>query len=118
MIRLIIERKIKSGKEHGAWDLIHNLRNKAMRQNGYISGETLSGYYDSSLWVAISTWLEAEDCKAWLNSSERKALEGRENALIDAPVKFTILKFFEKPLISEEPVEPEELEAEKEAQHK
>jgi heme-degrading monooxygenase HmoA len=118
MIKLIIERKIKAGKEREAWDLLHELRSKAMRQSGYVSGETLKGYDDSSLWFAISTWLEAEDWQAWFNSPERKALEDREKALIDAPIKTTLLKFFEEPISGEEQAEQKELEAEEEAKQK
>ena len=93
MIKLIIERKIKVGRERDAWDLLHELRSRAMRQKGYISGETLKVYDDPLIWIVISTWLEAEDWRAWLNSSERKALEGREKEVIDAPIKATVLKF-------------------------
>jgi len=118
VIKLIIERKIKSGKEHEAWDLLHELRSKALRQKGYISGETLKTFDDPSLWVAISTWLEAEDWRAWLNSPERKALEGREKEVIDAPVKATVLEFFEEPFGGEEQLEQEDIEAEEEAEQK
>ena len=118
MIRLIIERKIKSGKEREAWNLLHDFRSKAMHQRGYVSGETLRAYDDPLLWVAISTWLEAEDWQAWLNSPERKLLESREKELIDAPVKTTVLKFFEKQLLEEEPIEQEEIEVAEEAEQK
>ena len=64
MIKVIIERKIKAGKEREAWDLLHELRSEAMLQSGYVSGETLKGYEDPSLWFAIGTWLEAEDWQA------------------------------------------------------
>ena len=118
MIKVIIERKIKAGKESEAWDLLHELRSKAIHQSGYVSGETLKGYDDSSLWFAIGTWLEAEDWQAWLNSPDRKALEDREKALIDAPIKITLLEFFGEVIRGEEQVEQEELEAEEEAEQK
>lgn len=118
MIRVIIERKIKSGKERKAWDLLHDLRSKAMRQTGYVSGETLTGHDDPLLWVVISTWLRAEDWQAWLTSPERKAIESREKALVAAPVKTTILKFFKEPVRGEEQEEPEEVEVEEEAEQK
>jgi len=104
MIRLIIERKIKPGKEREAWELLHELRSKAMRQTGYVSGETLLGYDDPLLWVAISTWLSAKAWQDWQKSPERRAMEDREKELIDAPIKITVLKFFEKPALSQESV--------------
>lgn len=118
MIRVIIERKIKSGKEREAWDLLHDLRSKAMRQTGYVSGETLMGHDDPLLWVVISAWLKAENWQDWLNSPERKALESREKALIAAPVKTTVLKFFEEPVRGVERAEHEEVEVEEEAEQK
>ncbi len=118
MIRVLIERKIKPGKERKAWELLHELRSKAMRQTGYVSGETLMGHDDPSLWVVISTWVKAEDWQAWRNSPERKAIEPQEKALVAAPVKVTVLKFFDEPVRGEEGKEPEEVEAEEEAEQR
>ncbi len=118
MIKVIIERKIKAGKESEAWDLLQELRSKAIHQSGYVSGETLKGYDDSSRWFAIGTWLKAEDWQAWLDSPDRKALENREKALIDAPIKITLLEFVGEVIRGEEQVEQEELEAEEEAEQK
>ena len=38
--------------------------------------------------------------------------------MIDAPIKTTLLKFFEEPIRGEEQLEQEELEAEEEAEQK
>ena len=118
MIKVIIERKIKTGKESEAWDLLHELRSKAIQQSGYVTGETLMGYADSSLWFAIGTWLEAENWQAWLNSPVRKTIVDREKALIDAPIKTTLLKPLEEPIRGEDEVEQEEVEAEEELEQK
>jgi antibiotic biosynthesis monooxygenase (ABM) superfamily enzyme len=53
MIKVVIERKIKAGKESEAWDLLHELRSKAIQQPGYVTGETLMRYDDSSLWFTL-----------------------------------------------------------------
>ena len=118
MIKVIIERKIKAGKESKAWDLLHELRSNAIKQSGYVTGETLMGFDDSSLWFTIGTWLEAEDWQAWLSSPDRKALVDREKALIDTPIKTTLLKPFEEPIRGEDQVEQEEVEAEEELEQK
>lgn len=97
MIRVIIERKLKPGKEREMWNLIHELRSKGMRQPGYVSGETLVGFDDPSLWVVISTWLTAELWQAWAGSPERQATGAQVEPLLAAPVKTTILKFLEEP---------------------
>ena len=118
MIKVIIERKIKLGKENEAWDLLHELRSKAIQQSGYVTGETLMGYDDSSLWFAIGTWLEVENWQAWLKSPDRKALVEREKALIDAPIKTTLLKPLSEPIRGENEVEQEEVEAEEELEQR
>lgn len=118
MIRVIIKRKIRPGKEREMWNLTHDLRSKAMRSTGYVSGETLVGHDDPSLWVIISTWLTAENWQAWLNSPERKAVDSQEKALLAAPVRTTVLKFLEEPVGGEEREEQEEIEVEEEAEQK
>ena len=113
MIRVIIERKVKRGKEREMWSLLHDLRSKAIRQPGYVSGETLVGYDDLSLWVVIGTWLKAESWQDWLKSPERKAIASREKSLLTTPTKITVLKFLEEAKggkIEEEQEEEEELE--------
>ncbi len=111
MIRVIIERKVKRGKEREMWALLHDLRSKAIRQPGYVSGETLVGYDDPALWVVISTWFKAESWQDWLNSPERKAIVRAEKSLVAAPTKITVLKFLEEAkggIIEEEEREEEE----------
>ena len=118
MIKVIIERKIKPGKEGEAWDMLHELRIKALQQSGYVSGETLKGYDDSSHWFTIGTWLEVKDWQAWVNSPDRKALVDQEKSLIYVPVKTTLLKPFEETIRGEYQVEQEEVEAEEELEQK
>ena len=43
MVRVIIERRCRPGKEAELETLLVELRTRAMRQPGYISGETLRG---------------------------------------------------------------------------
>lgn len=97
MVRVIIERKLKADKESEMWALTHELRSKGMRQPGYVSGETLVGYDDPSLWVVISTWLTAELWQAWANNPERQAIAARVAPLLTAPARTTVLKFLEEP---------------------
>jgi len=97
MVRIIIERRLKTGKEHEMWTLLQEFRSKAMRQPGYVSGETLVGHSDPSLWVVISTWLTAELWQAWANNPVRQEVAARVAPLLIAPAKTTVLKFLEEP---------------------
>ncbi|MBI2869961.1 MAG: antibiotic biosynthesis monooxygenase [Chloroflexi bacterium] len=105
MIRVVIERRIKPGKEREMWSLLHDLRSQAMRQPGYVSGETLVGTDDPALWVVISSWLKPEYWQSWSKSPERQGIASAESGLLSAPVKTAVLKFLEEPGGSEdEPV--------------
>lgn len=77
MIRVLIERRIKPGKEMEAARLLLELRSHGMKQPGYISGETLYFLDDPSLWMVISTWSDIESWTAWKTSPERNELSGK-----------------------------------------
>jgi heme-degrading monooxygenase HmoA len=114
MIRVIIERKIKPGKESVMWNILHDLRTKVLGRKGYVSGETLLGHDDRSLWVVIGTWVNAEYWQEWFNSSERQTIENQEKALLANAVKITIFDFIEELPGREEQEEKEEVESEAE----
>jgi quinol monooxygenase YgiN len=97
MVRVIIERRLKPGKEREMWAMLHEFRSHSLRQPGNISGETLIGHDDPSLWVVISNWISAEHWRAWANSPERGELTARLEPFLTAPVKVTILEFIEEP---------------------
>ena len=96
MIRVIIERRPKAGQERELWSLLHELRREGLPQSGYISGETLIGHEDPSLWVVIATWLSIEHWQAWVNSAARKKLMAKIDPLLASPDKTTIFEFLEK----------------------
>ena len=84
MIKVIIERQVKKGGDISL--LLLGLRAAAMRQPGYVSGETLLSTEDSFNIVTISTWRTLEDWKAWEASEERARLCQRfEQLLIGKP---------------------------------
>jgi quinol monooxygenase YgiN len=92
MVRVIIERRPKQGKEREMLTLLHELRRQGLSRSGYISGETMMGHDDPSLWVVIAAWLSAEHWQAWVNSPERKELITKIEPLLDVPAKTTILE--------------------------
>jgi len=52
-VRIIIERRIKEGKEVELGKLLLELRSRAIKQKGYITGETLRDYDDPSTHIVI-----------------------------------------------------------------
>jgi heme-degrading monooxygenase HmoA len=88
-VKILIQRKIRPGKENELGEAIRELRSKAIHAQGYISGETLRSIEDPSLHLVISTWKSLEDWNHWANSPERKAFQQKTDALLEGPTKVT-----------------------------
>ena len=82
MVRVLIERNCQSGKEAQLRGLLIELRMAAMRQPGYISGETLREADNPSNFMVISTWISLEAWKAWQTSRQRLLIEEMMEPLI------------------------------------
>jgi heme-degrading monooxygenase HmoA len=71
----MIEQHCQPGKEVQFRDLMIELRDKAMRQRGYISGETLRDLINPLHFKIISTWSTLKDWKTWQGSLQRMVIE-------------------------------------------
>jgi heme-degrading monooxygenase HmoA len=89
-IRIIIDRKVKKGKESEFARMLRELRSKAIPSKGYISGETLRAQGDPHNYIVISTWQSLEDWKKWEKQPERKEIHARIEKLMSRPTKTTI----------------------------
>ena len=89
-VRIIIERRIKKGKELDLAKLLLELRSRAVKQKGYITGETLRDYDDPSTHIVISTWESAEDWKTWSNRGERMEVQSKMEELLIEPSRTKI----------------------------
>lgn len=92
-IKVIIERRIKEGKEEELGQLLRQLRAKALMAPGYISGQTLRSVDDPRLYVVISTWKSLEDWRKWEQDPERNELQAKINQLLEEPAKFRMFYF-------------------------
>ena len=91
-----IERRAKEGQVSQLQRLLLDLRAEGIREPGYVSGETLVGSHDRSLYVVISTWLSFEHWQAWAGSSQRQKLAAEVEQLLTAPEKITVLTLIER----------------------
>ena len=89
-VKVIIDRKVKKGKELEFFDLLKELRSKAIPSKGYISGETLRALSDGHNYVVVSTWQSADDWKNWEENPERKKIQARIEKLMVRPTKTRI----------------------------
>jgi heme-degrading monooxygenase HmoA len=89
-VRIIIEPRIKKGTEMDLARLLLELSSRAVKQKGYITGETLRDYDDPSTHIFISTWESAEDWKSWSNKAERMEVQSKVEELLTEPSKTKI----------------------------
>ena len=89
-VKIIIDRKVKKGKEAEFFDLLKELRSKAVPSKGYISGETLRALSDRHNYVVVSTWQSADDWKHWEMNPERKRIQLRIEKIMVRPTKTKI----------------------------
>ena len=89
-VRIIIDRKVKKGKESEFSELLRQLRSKAVSSKGYISGETLRALSDRHNFVVVSTWQSADDWKNWEKDPERKKVEARIEKIMTRSTKTKI----------------------------
>jgi heme-degrading monooxygenase HmoA len=86
-VRIIIDRKVKKGKEPDFAKLLKELRSKAIPWKGYISGETLRALDDPHNYIVITTWHSVDDWKTWEKNPERKKIQARIEKLMARPTK-------------------------------
>ena len=89
-VKVIIDRKVKKGEEEGFFDLLKELRSKAVSSKGYISGETLRALSDRHNYVAVGTWQSVDDWKNWEKNSERRNIQARIEEIMMRPTKTKI----------------------------
>jgi len=72
MVRVIIEHQVKDAKDvDRVLTIIRDLRNEAMRRQGYITGETLVNTEDACNVLVISTWHNLKNWQDWDTSETR-----------------------------------------------
>ena len=81
-IQVIIKRKWETDKPEALIPLLTELRSLAEKQPGYISGETLRSLNDPDKYLVFSKWETVDDWKNWLQSKERRDLQGEVDSLI------------------------------------
>ena len=77
LVKVFIKRQIKDGSETEAFALLKELRAVAMKQDGYISGETLVSADDPLQVMVVSTWESREEWLKWLASEDRLVVDQR-----------------------------------------
>ena len=89
-VKVFIKRYVKQGKTQEAVELLKDVRSQALKQPGYISGETLINHYDPCNITVVSTWQTIDDWIRWEESDERSVKEDQLEGLQEGPADFEI----------------------------
>jgi len=86
MIKLMLEYQAKDEKSaEQIIEAIWGIRNDAMQQPGYITGETLVNTDDPCNVLVISSWHSLEQWRAWHESEEQVKFAQRLDRLLAKP---------------------------------
>ena len=88
-VKIIIKRKFKKPLVQENLRAIEALRIPAIRQKGYVSGETLVNSEDHREVVVLSTWSDFDGFKTWSTSEERAKLENELTPHLEEPAKIS-----------------------------
>jgi propionyl-CoA carboxylase beta chain len=88
-VKILIKRSIGQEVAQVVRPLIVELRGHAMRQPGYISGETLKCIDKPGEYLVVSTWQSVKDWNKWINSQERNILEDKIEAITGTVTEYT-----------------------------
>ncbi len=88
-VKILIKRSIGQRVAPVLRPLIVELRAHAMKQPGYISGETLKCVDSPGEYLVISTWDSLDDWEKWLNSQERKILEDKIKSITGSTAEYS-----------------------------
>jgi heme oxygenase (mycobilin-producing) len=89
-VKIIIKRQVPESMAMQLKPLLIKLRNLAMNQPGYITGETLKRIDRPGQNMVISTWNSMEAWRQWAVNSERESVQAQIDALLGQPTEYEI----------------------------
>ena len=89
-VRIIIDRRVKKGKEADFSRLLRALRSKAIFSKGYISGEMLRNRDDPQNYIVITAWQSFDDWEAYEKVPETSKIHARMEKLMDRATKVKV----------------------------
>ena len=89
-VKIIIKRRVPEIMAAQLKPLLIKLRNLAMNQPGYITGETLKRVDRPGQNMVISTWNSKEEWRQWAANAERAAVQAQIDALLGEPTEYEI----------------------------
>ncbi len=91
-VHVVIKRKLKINDPEKLTPLLSELSERAQLQKGYISTDILQHVDNPGEYLVVSRWETEENWKAWLQSKERRDIQGRVDSLIGERTFYEIFK--------------------------
>jgi len=88
-VKIIIRRIVPELTRDEIHPLLKQLRENALGQEGYISGETLRNFDNPDEFVVIGTWRSLEDWKAWEAHPRRQELQTTIDKLLSRKTEYS-----------------------------
>jgi heme-degrading monooxygenase HmoA len=92
-VKIIIKRIVPQNKKEALKPLLQKLRNLAMQQAGYISGETFKRIDRPGESLVVSTWQSMEDWRIWVMSDERRGTQEKIDHLLGEKTDYEVYTY-------------------------
>ena len=81
-VHVVIKRRIKMNQPETIIPLLSELNERAKKQPGYLSTNTLQSTEDLGDYMVVSVWETEDDWRNWFLNTERKDIQDRIDSLI------------------------------------
>jgi heme-degrading monooxygenase HmoA len=81
-VHVVIKRRFKMNQPEKIIPLLKELNDRAQKQVGYISTNTLQSTEDLGDYMVVSVWETEEDWKKWFSDTGRKDIQDKVDSLI------------------------------------
>jgi heme-degrading monooxygenase HmoA len=92
-VKVIIKRLVSEEKARQMIPLFRQMRQLAMNQEGYISGETLRNLNNPEEFIVISSWQSSDYWTRWLTSPDRRKIQSRIDELLGGQTRYEIYHY-------------------------
>ena len=92
-VKIIIKRSIPLQKVGKVMPLFKKMRSVAVKQPGYISGETLQNINTPGEIVVISTWQTINEWQDWVTHKERLKIQGQIDMLLGKKAEYEVYQY-------------------------
>ena len=92
-VRILIRRTVPEDKARNLIPMFKEIRQLALQQEGYISGETLRNYNNPEEFLIISSWQSVSDWENWLKSKDRQKIQNKIDQLLGGKTRYDVFHY-------------------------